>query len=404
MPWNGYNFEDSILISERLVADDVFTSIHIEEFELTARDTKLGNEEITRDLPNVSEESLGKLDEVGIVHVGAEVDPGDILVGKVTPKGESPMTPEEKLLRAIFGEKAADVRDTSLRMPSGASGTVIEVRVFSRRGVEKDGRLLQNEREEKERVLKDYNDEKAIYERDFNRRLEELLLNQKVASDSVGVKRGEVLTAERLSSLKSGELRRISVKDSEVMATIKTLQQSLQVQTERLKSSLDDAEERIQAGDELPPSVLKVVKVFVAVKRKIQSGDKMAGRHGNKGVISKIVPVEDMPYTEEGTPVDIVLNPLGVPSRMNVGQILETHLGWAAMGLGRQVGAMAAAVCRKEASMEDLKNHVVDLYDDEDSKKQIKAMKGDDLVAWGDVLAEHGLKCATPVFEGGARI
>ena len=400
MPWNGYNFEDSILISERLVADDVFTSIHIEEFELTARDTKLGNEEITRDLPNVSEESLGKLDEVGIVHVGAEVDSGDILVGKVTPKGESPMTPEEKLLRAIFGEKAADVRDTSLRMPSGASGTVIEVRVFSRRGVEKDGRLLQNEREEKERVLKDYNDEKAIYERDFNRRLEELLLNQKVASDSVGVKKGEVLTAERLSSLKSGELRRISVKDSEVMATIKTLQQSLQVQTERLKSSLDDAEERIQAGDELPPSVLKVVKVFVAVKRKIQSGDKMAGRHGNKGVISKIVPVEDMPYTEEGTPVDIVLNPLGVPSRMNVGQILETHLGWAAMGLGRQVGAMAAAVCRKEASMEDLKNHVVDLYDDEDSKKQIKAMKGDDLVAWGDALAEHGLKCATPVFEG----
>ncbi len=338
MPWNGYNFEDSILISERIVRDDVFTSIHIEEFEAMARDTKLGQEEITRDIPNVGEEALKALDEAGIVYIGAEVNPGDILVGKVTPKGESPMTPEEKLLRAIFGEKAADVRDTSLRLPPGVTGTIVEVRVFSRRGVEKDQRAVAIERSEIERLAKDRDDERAILERSFFARLKDLLLGQKAASGPKNFPAGKQITDEVLEEYTRGQWRQISVKDDKVMEQIEGINKVFDEQVNALKKRFEDKVSKLQRGDELPPGVMKMVKVFVAVKRKLQPGDKMAGRHGNKGVISRIVPVEDMPYLEDGTSVDVVLNPLGVPSRMNVGQILETHLGWASANLGRQIG------------------------------------------------------------------
>ncbi|MDX2027139.1 MAG: DNA-directed RNA polymerase subunit beta, partial [Alphaproteobacteria bacterium] len=329
MPWNGYNFEDSILISERIVRDDVFTSIHIEEFEVMARDTKLGQEEITRDIPNVGEEALKNLDEAGITYIGAEVNPGDILVGKVTPKGESPMTPEEKLLRAIFGEKAADVRDTSLRLPPGVTGTIVEVRVFSRRGVDKDQRAIAIERSEIERLAKDRDDERAILERSYYARLKELLLGNKTASGPKNMSAGKTINEELLEEYTRGQWRQISIKDDKVMEQIEAIGKVFDDQITALKKRFEDKVSKLQRGDELPPGVMKMVKVFVAVKRKLQPGDKMAGRHGNKGVISRIVPIEDMPYLEDGTPVDIVLNPLGVPSRMNVGQILETHLGWA---------------------------------------------------------------------------
>ncbi len=328
MPWNGYNFEDSILISERIVRDDVFTSIHIEEFEVMARDTKLGQEEITRDIPNVGEEALKNLDEAGIVYIGAEVKPGDILVGKVTPKGESPMTPEEKLLRAIFGEKASDVRDTSLRLPPGVAGTIVEVRVFSRRGVEKDERALAIERAEIERLAKDRDDERAILERSFYSRLKKLVLDQPLVNGPKGVKAGTAITEEFLSGFNRAQWRSITVENDQIMSDIEALKQSFEQGVDRLQKRFEDKVEKLQRGDELPPGVMKMVKVFVAVKRKLQPGDKMAGRHGNKGVISRIMPIEDMPYLEDGTAVDLVLNPLGVPSRMNVGQILETHLGW----------------------------------------------------------------------------
>src|SRR6059058_5522908 len=344
MPWNGYNFEDSILISERIVSDDVFTSIHIEEFEASARDTKLGQEEITRDIPNVGEEALKNLDEAGIVYIGAEVKPGDILVGKVTPKGESPMTPEEKLLRAIFGEKASDVRDTSLRLPPGVSGTIVEVRVFSRRGVDKDERALAIERAEIERLAKDRDDERAILERSFAARLGELLVNQIAVSGPKGLKSGTKLTAAVLGDYTLGQWRQITIRNDARMADIEVLKKQMDDALAELQSRFESKVEKLQRGDELPPGVMKMVKVFVAVKRKLQPGDKMAGRHGNKGVISRIMPSEDMPYLEDGTPVDIVLNPLGVPSRMNVGQILETHLGWAAAGLGRRIGAVLDSV------------------------------------------------------------
>src|SRR6266852_4978178 len=316
MPWNGYNFEDSILISERIVSDDVFTSIHIEEFEASARDTKLGQEEITRDIPNVGEEALKNLEQAGIVYIGAKVKPGDILVGKVTPKGESPMTPEEKLLRAIFGEKASDVRDTSLRLPPGVSGTIVEVRVFSRRGVDKDERALAIERAEIERLAKDRDDERAILERSFHARLKELLLNYVVASGPKGMKSGAKVTDDLLADYTPGQWKSIALRNDERMADV-----------EALKKQMDDSIGALQAR-------------FESKVEKLQRGDKLAGRHGNKGVISKIMPVEDMPYLDDGTPVDIVLNPLGVPSRMNVGQILETHLGWAAKGLGLKIGRM----------------------------------------------------------------
>src|ERR671913_161527 len=332
MPWNGYNFEDSILLSERIVRDDVFTSIHIEEFEVMARDTT-----------NVGEEALKNLDEAGIVYIGAEVKAGDILVGKVTPKGESPMTPEEKLLRAIFGEKAADVRDTSLKVPPGVEGTVVEVRVFNRRGVDKDERALAIERDEIERLAKDRDDEKAILERSFYSQIQEMLMNQTVAGGLKGLKPGTRITDKVLGEYTPGQWRQIAVKTDKKQSELEASNKQFDESMKRLQDRFDSKVDKLQRGDELPPGVMKMVKVFVATKRKLQPGDKMAGRHGNKGVISRIMPLEDMPYLEEGQPVDIVLNPLGVPSRMNVGQILETHLGWAAAGLGKQVAQLMEA-------------------------------------------------------------
>ena len=352
MPWNGYNFEDSILISERIVRDDVFTSIHIEEYEIMARDTKLGQEEITRDIPNVGEETLKNLDEAGIVYIGAEVNPGDILVGKVTPKGESPMTPEEKLLRAIFGEKASDVRDTSLKVPPGGAGTVVEVRVFSRRGVDKDERSQAIERTEIERLAKDRDDEQTILESGFYDRLKEQLLGQKVATGPKEMKSGSIITEDLLQEYTTGQWRQIVIQDSGKMDYIEGSGQEFDRAIEQLQDRFDNKVEKLPRGDELPPGVMKMVKVFVAVKRKLQPGDKMAGRHGNKGVISKIAPIEDMPYLEDGTPVDIVLNPLGVPSRMNVGQILETHLGWASHGLGKQIASMVEEISKTSSSLD----------------------------------------------------
>jgi DNA-directed RNA polymerase subunit beta len=397
MPWNGYNFEDSILISERIVAEDVFTSIHIEEFEVMARDTKLGQEEITRDIPNVGEEALKNLDEAGIVYIGAEVKPGDILVGKVTPKGESPMTPEEKLLRAIFGEKASDVRDTSLRLPPGVSGTVVEVRVFSRRGVDKDERALAIERAEIERLAKDRDDERAILERNFTVRLKELLLGQIAVGGPKGLKSGTEITEAVLAAYTPGQWRQISIRDDARMADIEALKKQMDDAEAELAARFESKVEKLQRGDELPPGVMKMVKVFVAVKRKLQPGDKMAGRHGNKGVISRIVPVEDMPYLEDGTPVDIVLNPLGVPSRMNVGQILETHLGWAAAGLGRKIGEVLDKV-RRGTGDGELRRLLGEIYDGPE-KAQIDALSADELVELADNLT-HGVPMASPVFDG----
>ncbi len=336
MPWNGYNFEDSILISERIVRDDVYTSIHLEEFEIASRDTKLGPEEITRDIQNVGEEALRNLDEAGIVAVGAEVKAGDILVGKVTPKGESPMTPEEKLLRAIFGEKASDVRDTSMRVPPGDAGTVVEVRVFNRHGIDKDQRALQIEREQIEQLQEDKEDEQSILERNTYDRLRKTLTGKEAAAGPKGFKTGKI-TAGALEELSDRELWEVALKSEKAQAEIDGLREQFDDAIREIEARFNDKVDKVQQGDDLPPGVMKVVKVFLAVKRKLQPGDKMAGRHGNKGVISKINPMEDMPFLEDGTPVDIVLNPLGVPSRMNVGQILETHLGWAAAGLGKLV-------------------------------------------------------------------
>jgi DNA-directed RNA polymerase subunit beta len=399
MPWNGYNFEDSILISERIVRDDVFTSIHIEEFEVMARDTKLGQEEITRDIPNVGEEALKNMDEAGIVYIGAEVQAGDILVGKVTPKGESPMTPEEKLLRAIFGEKASDVRDTSLRVPPGVTGTVVEVRVFNRRGVEKDERALAIERSEIERLAKDRDDEKAILEGSFSAQLKEVLLGKTVVSGPKGMKTGVEVTDDLLAEFTPGQWRQIAVDDEAVMAEVEARKKTYEESIERIHARFDDKVEKLQRGDELPPGVLKMVKVFVAVKRKLQPGDKMAGRHGNKGVISKINPMEDMPYLEDGTPVDIVLNPLGVPSRMNVGQILETHLGWACRGLGQQVNEMLEAVRHGSGEVEAIRDRLKVIYGDRDYQESIADLEEFDLLEMANNL-RNGVPIATPVFDG----
>ena len=398
MPWNGYNFEDSILISERIVRDDVFTSIHIEEYEIMARDTKLGQEEITRDIPNVGEEALKNLDEAGIVYVGAEVGPGDILVGKVTPKGESPMTPEEKLLRAIFGEKASDVRDTSLKLPPGGHGTVVEVRVFSRRGVEKDERALAIDRAEIDRLGKDRDDERMILERGFHGRMVELLDGQAVASGPKGVKSGTKLTAAMLEDMPKSQWQQISVKDDKVQKLVEAQIANFDSAVQQLQARFNDKVDKLQAGDELLPGVMKMVKVFVAVKRKLQPGDKMAGRHGNKGVISRIVPVEDMPYLDDGTPMDIVLNPLGVPSRMNVGQILETHLGWAARGLGKQIGA-AAEAARASSDTKTLRKSLSGIYSDEQYKGELEVMDDLQIIEQGELLG-RGVPMGTPVFDG----
>jgi DNA-directed RNA polymerase subunit beta len=399
MPWNGYNFEDSILISERIARDDVFTSIHIEEFELMARDTKLGQEEITRDIPNVGEEALKNLDEAGIVYVGAEVNPGDILVGKVTPKGESPMTPEEKLLRAIFGEKASDVRDTSLKLPPGVTGTIVDVRVFSRRGVDKDERAMAIERSEIERLAKDRDDEKAIQERSFLNRLREKLVGRKAAGGFKGLKAGAVIDEATLAEHPRNAMRHMGVQDDAVMAEIETLKREFDAAVHRLQALFDSKVEKLQRGDELPPGVMKMVKVFVAVKRKLQPGDKMAGRHGNKGVVSRVTPLEDMPFLEDGTPVDLVLNPLGVPSRMNVGQILETHLGWACATLGKQIGELVDAYRRNGQERQKLVEGLRDVYGQEIFEEQIEDMTSDELVELSENLRK-GIPIATPVFDG----
>jgi len=404
MPWNGYNYEDSILISERIVKDDVFTSIHIEEFEVMARDTKLGPEDITRDIPNVGEEALRNLDEAGIVYIGAEVEPGDILVGKITPKGESPMTPEEKLLRAIFGEKASDVRDTSLRLPPGVAGTVVEVRVFNRHGIDKDERAMAIEREEIDRLAKDREDERAILNRATFNRLKDMLIGQTATAAPKGVKKGSEITAELLGEVERHEWWKFAVADDAVQTNLEAVKAQYDEAVKLIVDKFEDRVEKLQRGDELPPGVLKMVKVFVAVKRKLQPGDKMAGRHGNKGVISRILPVEDMPFLEDGTPVDIVLNPLGVPSRMNVGQIFETHLGWAARGLGQQIkealrdwreaNPNPTAGAMPEAVKERLKT----VYG-EDYAAEIEARTPEQVIELASNLVT-GVPIATPVFDG----
>ncbi len=393
MPWNGYNFEDSILISERIVRDDVFTSIHIEEFEVMARDTKLGPEEITRDIPNVGEEALRNLDEAGIVAIGAEILPGDILVGKVTPKGESPMTPEEKLLRAIFGEKASDVRDTSLKLPPGVAGTVVEVRVFNRHGVEKDERALAIERAEIDRLGKDRDDEFAILNRNVTSRLRTLIVGKVAVSGPKGLGRGEV-TAEKLDEIAPGLWWQIALEDEKAMGELEAMRRQFDEARKRLDRRFEDKVDKLQRGDELPPGVMKMVKVFVAVKRKLQPGDKMAGRHGNKGVISKILPIEDMPYLENGQNVDIVLNPLGVPSRMNVGQIFETHLGWAAAGLGRQIAELMEA-WQNGGQKQALIDHLRSVYGPDQDLPDTE----EELIELCKNLSK-GVPFATPVFDG----
>ncbi|MGY0573308.1 DNA-directed RNA polymerase subunit beta [Bradyrhizobium sp. RDM12] len=395
MPWNGYNFEDSILLSERIVKEDVFTSIHIEEFEVMARDTKLGPEEITRDIPNVSEEALKNLDEAGIVYIGAEVRAGDILVGKITPKGESPMTPEEKLLRAIFGEKASDVRDTSLRVPPGVQGTIVEVRVFNRHGVDKDERALAIEREEIERLAKDRDDEQAILDRNVYNRLAELLEGRQGIAGPKGFKKDTKITRAVLEEYPKSQWWLFASPNDKLMAEIEAMRKQYDESKKGLEQRFLDKVEKLQRGDELPPGVMKMVKVFVAVKRKIQPGDKMAGRHGNKGVVSKIVPIEDMPFLEDGTHADIVLNPLGVPSRMNVGQILETHLGWACAGLGKRIGQTVDAYLSKQ-DIKPLKDTLKKVYGEDET---IKSLNDNELLELGHNLS-RGVPIATPVFDG----
>jgi DNA-directed RNA polymerase subunit beta len=398
MPWNGYNYEDSILISERIVRDDVFTSIHIEEFEVAARDTKLGPEEITRDIPNVGEEALRNLDEAGIVYIGAEVGPGDILVGKITPKGESPMTPEEKLLRAIFGEKASDVRDTSLRLPPGDFGTVVEVRVFNRHGVEKDERALQIEREEVERLARDRDDELAILERNIYARLRSMILGKTAVKGPKGIKSGSEITEDLLETLSRGQWWQLALGDEKDAAEVEALNQQFEAQKRALDHRFEDKVEKVRRGDDLPPGVMKMVKVFIAVKRKLQPGDKMAGRHGNKGVVSKVVPMEDMPFLEDGTPVDMVLNPLGVPSRMNVGQILETHMGWAARALGLKIDE-ALDEYRRSGDMTPVREALRLAYGDDVYDDAFGDMDADQVIeSAGNVT--RGVPIATPVFDG----
>jgi DNA-directed RNA polymerase subunit beta len=395
MPWMGYNFEDSILLSERVVSEDIFTSIHIEEFEVMARDTKLGPEEITRDIPNVSEEALKNLDEAGIVYIGAEVQPGDILVGKITPKGESPMTPEEKLLRAIFGEKASDVRDTSLRLPPGVAGTVVEVRVFNRHGVEKDERAMAIEREETERLAKDRDDELQILDRNVYGRLRDSLLGQEVAKGPKGARKGTTIDEAVLGEIPRSQWWEIGLKDERAMAAVEAIQKQYEEAKKGLERRFVDKVDKLQRGDELPPGVMKMVKVFVAVKRKIQPGDKMAGRHGNKGVVSMIVPCEDMPFLEDGTHVDVVLNPLGVPSRMNVGQILETHLGWACRGLGRVID-QALEQYHASGQAEAVKQALTRIYGD---REEVAELDADEQIGLAQQM-RTGVPIATPVFDG----
>jgi DNA-directed RNA polymerase subunit beta len=396
MPWNGYNFEDSILISERVVEEDRFTTIHIEELTCVARDTKLGPEEITADIPNVGDSALAKLDEAGIAFIGAEVRAGDILVGKVTPKGETQLTPEEKLLRAIFGEKASDVKDTSLRVPPGMDGTVIDVRVFTRDGVEKDSRALAIEKSELERVRKDLADQQRILEDDLFQRVRGMIEGKSAEAGPKKIKSGTPVDDAYLVDLPREQWFEIRFKDEETNAQLETVSERLKGQRKAFEKRFEEKKAKITAGDDLAPGVLKMVKVYLAVKRRVQPGDKMAGRHGNKGVISSIVPVEDMPYMADGTPVDIVLNPLGVPSRMNIGQILETHLGWAAKGLGAKIGKMLEA----QHAVVELRKFLGQVYNETGGQKEdIKSMSDAEVIELASNL-KKGVPMATPVFDG----
>jgi DNA-directed RNA polymerase subunit beta len=395
MPWNGYNYEDSILISERVVADDRYTSIHIEELTVVARDTKLGAEEITRDISSLGEAQLSRLDESGIVYIGAEVEAADVLVGKVTPKGETQLTPEEKLLRAIFGEKASDVKDTSLRVPSGISGTVIDVQVFTREGIERDKRAAQIIDDELKGYRKDLNDQLRIVENDQFARIEKLLLGKTVNGGPKRIAKGTKLSKEYLESVGRYDWFDIRLSGEDSARQLEAMKESISALKVQFDQMFEQKKKKLTQGDELPPGVQKMVKVYVAVKRRLQPGDKMAGRHGNKGVVSKIVPVEDMPYMADGTPVDIVLNPLGVPSRMNVGQILEVHLGWAAKGLGRKIDEMM----RAQATVAEVRKMLERIYN--------TTGKGEDLASFDDnevtLLAQNlrrGVPFATPVFDG----
>ncbi|MEO7387179.1 MAG: DNA-directed RNA polymerase subunit beta, partial [Gammaproteobacteria bacterium] len=396
MPWNGYNFEDSILISERLVEEDRFTTIHIEELTCVARDTKLGPEEITADIPNVGETALAKLDEAGIAYIGAEVKVGDILVGKVTPKGETQLTPEEKLLRAIFGEKASDVKDTGLRVPPGMDGTVIDVRVFTRDGVDKDSRALAIESAELESVRKDFDDQLRILEKDIFQRVERMLVGKQAEGGPGALKSGGRVAQSYLAELKREQWFEIRLTNDDANAQLEQAAERLRQQRQEFDRRFEEKRKKITAGDDLAPGVLKMVKVYLAVKRRIQPGDKMAGRHGNKGVISTIVPVEDMPYLADGTPVDIVLNPLGVPSRMNIGQVLETHLGWAAKGLGLKIGAMIDA----NQSTSEKRKFLDEIYNKTGGQKvKLTDLTDDEIEELAGNL-RHGVPMATPVFDG----
>nr|AKQ01569.1 DNA-directed RNA polymerase subunit beta, DNA-directed RNA polymerase subunit beta [uncultured delta proteobacterium Rifle_16ft_4_minimus_1997] len=402
MPWGGYNFEDSILISERVVKEDIYTSIHIEEFECVSRDTKLGPEEITRDIPNVGDEALAELDESGIIRIGAEVKPGDILVGKITPKGETQLSPEEKLLRAIFGEKAGEVRDTSLRVPPGVEGTVINVRIFSRKGLTKDERSRVIEDEEIARLKKDQQEEVRIIQEGTLKRLKKLFVGRRAAarvSDDnrkVLLNKGKEITEEDLEQIPMAYWGEIRVDNEAVDAELKRIVESTTEQIDLIKLVFQDKMNKLKSGDELPPGVIKMVKVFVAIKRKLQVGDKMAGRHGNKGVISRILPEEDMPYLEDGTPVDIVLNPLGVPSRMNVGQILEAHLGWAARSLGQQIGEQ---LHNGRPDMDAIRHRLKECLASRDINEFVDGVKDPDLLRLAEKY-RSGVHLASPVFDG----
>jgi DNA-directed RNA polymerase subunit beta len=396
MPWNGYNFEDSILISERVVGDDRYTSIHIEELVVMARDTKLGAEEITRDIPNLSEQQLARLDESGIVYIGAEVNPGDVLVGKVTPKGETTLTPEEKLLRAIFGEKASDVKDTSLRVEQGTNGTVIDVQVFTREGIQRDKRAQQIIDDELKRFRLDLNDQLRIVEADAFDRIEKLLVGKVANGGPQKIAKGTVIDAAYLASVEKHHRFDIRPADEDVANQLESIKNSLDQTRHSFDLAFEEKRKKLTQGDELPAGVLKMVKVYLAVKRRLQPGDKMAGRHGNKGVVSKIVPVEDMPYMADGTPMDIVLNPLGVPSRMNVGQVLEVHLGWAAKGIGQRIGDMLQAQSR----VAEIRKFLDDLYNKSGGKSEaLDKLSDAQVLEMADNLS-RGVPFATPVFDG----
>jgi DNA-directed RNA polymerase subunit beta len=395
MPWNGYNFEDSILISEKVVADDRYTSIHIEELSVVARDTKLGPEEITRDISNLAETQLSRLDDSGITYIGAEVEAGDVLVGKVTPKGETQLTPEEKLLRAIFGEKASDVKDTSLRVPSGMTGTVIDVQVFTREGIERDARAQSIIDEELKRYRLDLNDQLRIVEGDAFSRLEKLLLNKVANGGPKKLAKGTKIAKDYLADLDKYHWFDIRPADEDVAAQVEAIKEAIEAKRAQFDQAYEEKRKKLTQGDELAPGVIKMVKVYLAVKRRLQPGDKMAGRHGNKGVVSKITPVEDMPYMADGTPVDIVLNPLGVPSRMNVGQILEVHLGWAALGIGKRIQDMLKA----QAKAEQLRKFLKQLYNETGRVEDLDSFTDEQILELASNLRD-GAPFATPVFDG----